>query len=295
MNDLCNRAGMDTISTGSAVAFAMDCYEAGVLTAQDVDGLDLRFGNAEAAETLVGRIVRREGVGDLLADGVREAARRIGPAAEPFAVHCGGIEAPMHDPRFDPGFLPLYAWDPSPGRHTTASFQYADLQHLEAFFGRARKVPPMSMQGAKFRPEGSGEALAVNAFFRMLLDAAGGCLFGTQIGGGMPLCAWMDAVTGNERSPDDRLQDGERIYQLRHAFNVREGLHARRDQIPHPRVYGDPPVPTGPHRGRTLDVEGFARSWYEALHWDPATDLPPRERLLALGLPQVANTLLPEA
>ncbi len=291
MNDLCNRAGMDTISAGSAVAFAMDCFEAGVLSAADADGLDLRFGNAAAAEALVARMARREGLGDLLADGVRAAAHRIGPGAEALAVHCGGIETPMHDPKYDPGFLPVYAWDPSPGRHTIASFQYNELQHLEATFRRASSPGLLSLRRSRFQAEGKGECVAVGAFYRMLLDVAGGCLFGTQIGGGLPLCAWMDAVTGIERSPDDRLVDGERVYQLRHAFNVREGLHARRDQIPHPRVWGRPSLEGGPHRGVTLDLEGYARSWYEALRWDPVTDLPPPEHLRAIDLPEVVEAL----
>jgi aldehyde:ferredoxin oxidoreductase len=123
INDLLNRAGMDTISAGGVVAFAIECAEHGLLTPDRLDGLKLAWGNAEAILALVRKIIAREGIGDLLADGVRVAAQKIGPPAADFAMHAGGQELPMHDTRYDPGFALAYSLDPTPGRHNTYSIQ----------------------------------------------------------------------------------------------------------------------------------------------------------------------------
>ena len=104
LNDLLNRAGMDTISAGSTVAFAMECYENGVVSRDDLDGLDLRWGNAEAIIDFVKKMIAREGCGDFWADGVKVAQKKLGEASDAYAMHAGGQELPMHDSRFDAGF-----------------------------------------------------------------------------------------------------------------------------------------------------------------------------------------------
>jgi aldehyde:ferredoxin oxidoreductase len=289
VNDLLNRAGMDSISCGGTVAFAIECFENHILEKKDTDGLELRWGNGEAVVQLVKMIIRREGLGDLLADGVKRAAERIGSGSEKYAVHCGGVEAPMHDPKFDPGFLLAYVCDATPGRHTTASYQYLDLQHLEDLFSRANKVRSITTRRERFRYTDKAESLAVDCFYKMLMDGAGACLFGTQVGGPLPLCAWMNAATGWNLSNDDYLAVGERIYQLRHAFNVREGLNPIRDFRPHPRIYGARPFLKGPARQVTLDVDRLARSYYQTMHWDPETGKPALEHVRNLGLYEVAE------
>ena len=291
VNDLLNRAGMDSISCGGVVAFAVECFENGVLSLEDTDGLELRWGNATAVVRLVEKIIRREGVGDVLADGVKRASEKIGRGAEQYAVHCGGVEAPMHDPKFDPGFLVSYSCEPTPGRHTISSYQYLDLQHLEDRFTRAKKVPLLTTRSERFRCEGKGEALAVDSLYKMLVDCAGACFFGTQVGGPIPLCEWMNAVTGWELTPDEYLVPAERVHLLRHAFNVREGLNPIRDFRPHPRICGMPPLEHGPARGVTVDFDTLARSYYEAMGWDVETGRPSRERLERLGLEEVRKVL----
>jgi aldehyde:ferredoxin oxidoreductase len=289
VNDLLNRAGMDTISCGATVAFAIECFESGVLTLEDTGGLELRWGNGEAVVHLVGMIVRREGLGDILADGVKRASERIGRGSEQFAVHCGGVEAPMHDPKFDPGFILSYSCEPTPGRHTITSYQYLDLQHLEQQFARAKGVPLFTTRKERYRYGDRGEALAVDSFYKMIMDCAGACLFGTQVGGPIPLCAWMNAATGWYFTPDDYLIAGERVHQLRHAFNIREGLNPIRDFRPHPRVCGDPPLTRGPAKGVSVDFDTLARSYYKAMGWDLKTGKASRDHLKALGLDEVAE------
>lgn len=294
VNDLLNRAGLDSISCGGAVAFAIECFENGILTREDSDGLELRWGNGPAILGLTEKIIARQGLGDVLADGVKRAAARIGRGSERFAVHCGGVEPPMHDPKFDPGFGTAYACEAAPGRHTTASYTYLDLQVLEKKFKQARKIPAFTTHTEKYRTDNKGEALAVDTFYKMLVDGAGVCLFGTQIGGHFPLTELLNAATGWDRSPDGYLVVGERIAQLRQAYNLREGLQPRKDFRLHPRLYGDPALPNGPAKGITLDMEGLTEGYYRALHWDPATGRPERDQLVALGLEEVAPVLYRE-
>ncbi len=291
INDLCNRAGIDTISTGAAVAFAVECFEEGLLTTADTDGLELRWGASQAVVTLVERIIAREGIGDLLADGVRIAAEKIGKGSDRFAVHSGGIEVPMHDSKFDPAYLATYTCDPTPGRHTIASFTYLELQVLEKQFSRAPKLPPIAFKRSKSKPEGKGEMLVVDTFYKMLVDAAGACFFGTQVGGPIPLVDWMNAATGWSYGADAYLEAGERIHQLRHAFNCREGINPVRDCRPHPRLYGDPPLPAGPFRKTTLDADGFIREYYRAMRWDPETGHASKAHLESVDLPEVVEAL----
>ncbi|MBW2095984.1 MAG: aldehyde ferredoxin oxidoreductase family protein [Deltaproteobacteria bacterium] len=293
INDLVNRAGMDSISCGATVAFAIECYESGILSKVDTDGLDLRWGNSDAITGLVEKILRREGLGDILADGVKRAAEKIGRGSEKFAVHCGGVEAPMHDPKFDPGFLISYFCEPTPGRHTISSYQYLDLQELHKKFSRARKTAAVTSRKKRFNPKDKGEMLAVDSFYKMLVDCAGACFFGTQVGAELPLCEWMNAATGWNLPPDAYLVAAERVHKLRHSFNVREGLNPIRDFRPHPRLYGDPPQDKGPARKVTIDIDTLAESYYKAMHWELQTGKPHRKRLEELGLPDVLQEFYP--
>ena len=175
-------------------------------------------------------MVRREGLGDLLADGVKRAAERIGRGSEKFAVHCGGVEAPMHDPKFDPGFIISYFCEPTPGRHTISSYQYLDLQGLHKQFSRAQKTAAVTSRKKRFDPRNKGEMLAVDSLYKMLVDCTGACFFGTQVGAELPLCEWTNAATGWDLTPEEYLVAAERVHKLRHSFNVREGLNPIRER-----------------------------------------------------------------
>lgn len=289
INDLCNRGGIDSISTGAAIAFAIECHERGLLSAEQVDGLDLRWGHAQAVLELTRRIIAREGLGDLLANGVKRAAETMGAGATDAAIHAGGVELPMHDPKFDPGFIATYTCEPTPGRHTISSLQYAELQELDQKYTRMPRLAMATRKGSRNRATGKGEILAVGSFHKMLLDAGGVCLFGSQAGGNMPLTEWMNAATGWSHSADEYLRIGERIHQLRHAFNVREGINPIRDNPPHPRTYGEPPQTAGPFKGLTLDAEAWIREYYRSMHWSVETGRADRAHLEALGLPEALD------
>ncbi len=291
INDLVNRAGIDSISTGATVAFAIECFENGILTAADTGGLELGWGKSEAIVKLTEMIIEREGLGDILADGVKRAAERIGRGSEAYAVHCGGQEAPMHDPKFDPGTAMAYHCEPAPGRHTVATYQLIELERIDRLFSGVDKLPAFTTHKAKYTVKGKGRPMAVGSCYHQLIDCAGACEFGAQIGGPMPLFDWLNAAAGWRRSADDYLLVGERVEQLRHAFNLREGINAIRDFKPHPRTYGDPPQDKGPAKGLTLDQDGLAREFYEAMGWDVADGRPDPARLRRLGLDEVADWL----
>lgn len=259
-NYLCNSAGLDTISTGTIIAFAMECYEHGILTRSDTDGLDLTWGNPQAMITLTEKIARREGIGDILADGVKKAAEKIGRGAEQYAVHAGGQELGLHDPKFDfPAFhgtptSAKYIADAAPGRHT-------------AGFGPTQ-------------------------FAGYLLNAAGYCLHG-NIGIPYPektLIGYLNAVTGWERSLDEWLLAGERIGNMRHLFTLRENDNPVKRQF-HGRIIGRPAQKEGPLAGISTDFEVQLYWNLGALDWDPVTARPSKKKLLQLGLNDIAKEL----
>ncbi|OIP40782.1 MAG: hypothetical protein AUK25_07120 [Desulfobacteraceae bacterium CG2_30_51_40] len=292
VNDLLNRAGMDTISCGATVAFAIECFEHGIITDKDTGGVPLSWGDSEGILNLTRLITAREGIGDLLADGVKKAAERLGRGSEAFAVHCGGIEPPMHDPKFDPGFGMAYLCEPAPGRHMVYSIMLMDIERLDRKFPQTRK-PPILMSGReKYNLTDKGDFMAAGCFFRMLVDCAGCCVFGTQVGGEMPLVEWLNASTGWDLGNEEYLRIGERVEHLRHAFNLREGINSARDFALHPRLTGHPPLDCGPAAGVSLDRGSMAEAFYRAMGWDIETGVPDKERLLALGLKDVAEAFL---
>ncbi|MEW6531244.1 MAG: aldehyde ferredoxin oxidoreductase family protein [Thermodesulfobacteriota bacterium] len=289
LNDLVNRGGIDSISCGAVVSFAVECYENGVLTKADTGGLELGWGNSKAVIELTRMIINREGIGDVLADGVKFAAEKIGRGAERFAVHCGGIEAPMHDPKFDPGWGFTYYLEPTPGRHTISCNQYLSMQPVRKQFKSAiKRVPAVSEKSKHVK---HAHQVAVGSHYKMLVDCAGVCLFGTQAGGNMPLCEWLNAATGWNLSHEDYLEIGERVGQLRHAFNVREGLNPIRDFRPHKRIFGDPAPTSGPLKNKSLPIDDMARAYYAVKGWRLEDAMPDPERLRKLGLADVAESL----
>ena len=198
MNERLNRAGMDSISAGATIAFAMECYENGILTGADTDGLELTWGNSAAMEALLERMIRREGIGDILADGTRLAAQRIGRGSDRLAMHAGGQELPMHDGRFDPGFALHYSVEPTPGRHTIGSLLYYEMFQL---WRRNDALPDPSLfylKSSKYGDDRQKAAMAAACSrFVNVLNGAGACLFGAFLGvHRLPLFEWLNAASG---------------------------------------------------------------------------------------------------
>lgn len=280
LNDICNRYGVDTISTGCTMAFAIECYENGLITSKDTGGIELRWGNHEAIVAMTEKLVRREGFGEVLADGVRLAAERIGKGAEEFAIHIHGQEVPMHDPKRFMQYAATYL-DTTPARHMLGSYGLGPASGFE--------FPTFDRKS----PAGRGEAHKMGSDLVHVVNCAGICLFGY-------LCMDLSAVTeslslatGWELSLDDLLKTGERIANMRQAFNVREGLRPGDYREPN-RVLGRPPLETGPIAGRSVDIETLGRDYLVARDWDPDSGKPSRSKLQELGLEDVAEVLWPQ-
>ncbi|MBT3221125.1 MAG: aldehyde ferredoxin oxidoreductase family protein, partial [Proteobacteria bacterium] len=264
-NEQCNAYGLDSISTGSAIAFAMEAYEKGLITKEDTGGLELRWGNAKAMLEMIEKIAHRKDIGDVLADGVKKAAEKIGKGAADFAIHAGGGELPAHDPRFDPGFAVTYAAEPTPGRHTITSLGFAELQEVDARF--MGKKPLLSRKSNRYRTTGKGKLLQLGSTLTQVGNGAGLCLFGLQMGEPMPIFKYLNATTGWSWSDEKWMAAGERIQNIRHAFNVREGITIEQTKCT-PRAVGRPALGEGPNAGMTIDEDTMIREYYEEYGWE---------------------------
>ena len=259
---ICNAAGFDTISAGAVIAFAMECYENGIITKEDTGGIELTWGNHRALIAILEKMVTREGFGDILADGIKSASEKIGKGSEKFAVHIGGQEPGMHDPRLEghnhagTPSAAMYWLSPPPGRHTQAFGKPSFLNHMNNALG-------LCMILNDFTPEPALTAARVTA-----------------------------AVTGWDYSVEELLQTGDRIGTMRHVFNLREGLNPLKHFI-HGRIYGNPPLTDGPLAGVTSDLEAEAYWHLGQLDWDRVTTKPSRNKLLALGMDDIAEELWP--
>ena len=262
VNDICNRAGLDTISAGTVIGFAIELYENGILTKKDTDGIALKWGDHQAMVAMTEKMAKNEGLGAILAQGVKVAAEKIGRGADKFAVHAGGQEIGMHDSKLagmgGPTPATRYQMEPTPGRHTQ-----------------------------DFGP---------GSFRNHFINSTGICLFGAGFGppppGGDKFLGMLNAITGWDCTPEEINKTSERIVTLRHAFNLREGINPLKVYL-HPRVIGDPPLPAGPLAGVTSDI--VAQNYWAlgTLDWDRVTTKPSRAKLMMLGLEDVLKDLWP--
>ncbi|MBP7737035.1 MAG: aldehyde ferredoxin oxidoreductase family protein [Spirochaetes bacterium] len=292
INDYCNRAGFDTIGAGNTVAFAMECYERGIITKKDTGGLDLAWGNSEAVLALLEMMAKRKGFGNVLADGARKAAERIGRGSGKFAIHAGGQDLPMHDSRFDPGFAVAYSLEPTPGRHTNHGYQWLEMFSLHRIFRKLPGTSTLYRVEGKYRVTRDRSALlAAGSKYMQLVNGAGVCLFGAQMGGHINLPAYINAVTGWGLDPEEYLKIGERIQNIRQAFNLKQGLRPRRDFALPERSAGTPPLDAGPMKGVTLNVKELCDSFLDEMGWDRETGAPTAGKLRDLGLEDIAQEL----
>ncbi|MHB1417809.1 MAG: aldehyde ferredoxin oxidoreductase family protein [Chloroflexota bacterium] len=277
VNDIVNAYGLDSISAPVTIAFAMECYEHGLISRAEADGLDLRWGNGEAVVELCRKMAVREGFGAVLADGVKKAAERIGRGSEIYGMHVQGQEIPMHDPRYLPGLQIAYQLDATPARHTQGSELIAapnmDLPAYDKYaYGTTGKVHSQFSNTMHY------------------VNAAGLCMFGYL---SYPIESLMDfsnAICGWDLSREDVELIGERIANVRHAFNLREGLNPLNFVVP-PRMLGNPPLTKGNTRGVTVDAAKNNGDYLSVMQWDPETAMPNPARLEELGLSYVARAL----
>jgi aldehyde:ferredoxin oxidoreductase len=260
VNEYLNRAGMDSISAGNTVAFVLECVERGLLTKDEFkckkipEGFIPRWNESDYILPLLELMVTREGIGDLLADGVLAAARKIGKGSESFAMAANGQELAMHDGRYTTGMLLTYVADPTPGRHTAACMDFAALGPYQHF-----------NEGFKFKPGKTpaqkGIVQGEFAKFKQSFNALGFCEFSVW-NGRYPLFEMFKSIMGWDMTPEEFLTVGHRIQTLRQMFNAREG--AIRHEIPK-RAIGDPPLTKGPLAGKSVAVEEMIQAYYQQI------------------------------
>ncbi|MFX1485761.1 MAG: aldehyde ferredoxin oxidoreductase family protein [Promethearchaeota archaeon] len=290
-NYLCNLLGMDTISCGNAIAFAMECYDKGLITKNDTDDTELNWGNSDSIVTMVKKIGRRDGFGDLLAEGVRRAAKKIGKGAPELALHVKGLELPMHDPRAGKS-LALQYGTANRGMCHIHPCESVDVEAYGADFGLipyGLPKPPVEKYGEK------GKAVIVKLLqdYGVLYDIMGVCKFLAYTGMTLDKYAKLLAVTtGYELSEVELLNVGERVINLQRCFNVREGLRRKDDMIPKR-------IQEVPHFGAYANVKETAIRNYNAMldeyyklrGWNRENGVPTQEKLKELGLEDVYSQI----
>jgi len=276
LGHLCDAYGLDTISTGSTIAFAHYLFEGGVIGPAETGGLALRWGDPDTVAHLIGMIARREGFGDALAEGSRRLGQRYG--VEELAVQVNGLELGMHDPRAFPAMALVYATSPLGGSHNQG-----DMYWVES--GRSVDELGIPMTD-RFQAEGKAQIVARHQDWRSFCNALIVCYFSNA-----PTQSYIDllaAATGWQVTSDDMLLAGERIWNLKRAFNNRLGLTRADDRLPQLLLQ---PLAEGGTQGHVPDLELMLGEYYEARRWDPETGKPGREKLEELGLGWVAEEL----
>ena len=284
-NMLCNQLGLDTISAGNTVAWAMECSEKGILTKEQLDGLDLHFGNATALIELIKKIAFREGIGNVLAEGSYRAARQVGGAD--LVVHSKGLDYPAVDVRGTKGMALSFAVSPRGGDHLKGLSLYEvapDVYSQDIERETGIKVTPQYW----LQYETKAELMKWHEDWHCVVDSLGLCkLEGIALKPLLPrhFQRMLAAATGWNVPIEDLARIGERIWNVERLFNVREGK-TRKDDYP-PRRLLDEPISTGPAQGERLDRERFDKmltQYYCRRGWDPATGIPTEERLRELQI-----------
>ena len=276
VNDICNRYGLDTISAGSIIAFAIECYENGLISNKDTDGIELKWGNHKAIVEMTEKLAKSEGFGQVLANGAKRAAQQIGKGAEELAIHIHGQEIPMHDPKRFLNYATSYL-DTTPARHTQGNYSTKPATGLE-FPAYDRKATA-----------GRGEANKMGSDLMHAISCAGLCQFGLGFMDASALTDFMNLTTGWNYNMDDLLKTGDRIANIRQAFNVREGIDMADFKVPG-RVSGNPPPEAGPTAGKSADFTTVRNDYLAARDWD-ASGKPSKKKLLELGMEDVAKAI----
>jgi aldehyde:ferredoxin oxidoreductase len=287
-NMLCNRLGLDTESTSSTIAWAMECWDRGLIQGKDTDGLTLEWGNPETIIALLSRIAHRQGsFGDLLAQGAYLAAKRLGNETFRFVSHAKGQDPAITDPRAAPAWGLAYAVSSRGGDHLRA---LPTPEHCftpeegEKLFGSREALDPNCISGKGYLVKWSEDHRAV-------ADSLEVCKFivRTVLLRPVWMARYLKAVTGWEIAHEELMTIGERIVNLERLFNIRQGL-SRKDDTLSQRFLNEP-IPDGPKRGQVLDLEPMLDEYYHARGWNQISGRPTHETLRRLELYDYAEKL----
>ncbi|MFZ5753021.1 MAG: aldehyde ferredoxin oxidoreductase family protein, partial [Bacillota bacterium] len=291
-NELCNRYTIDTISTGASIAFAMECFEKGILSKDDLDGMELTFGNGEAVLQLIEKIAKREGIGDLLAEGSASAARKIGKGSEKFTLCVKGQELPMHDPRAKYGLGLGYAVSEIGADHMVAAHdplleQKGIILDSVAPLGILEPVSPRELTPRKVRN------FSYLQQWWCFHNMAGICHFGPVPRGSLPMDDVVDlvkAAAGWDTSLWEIMKSAERVINMARMFNIREGFTREDDTIPE-RLFE--PLENGKLQGHAIPREEFQQTvemYYAFVGWNEE-GVPSKTKLAELELDWIAEKM----
>jgi aldehyde:ferredoxin oxidoreductase len=279
-NYLCNQLGLDTISAGSSIAFAMECFEKGLLTPEQTGGMQIRFGDADLVLELLKMISTRTGFGDLLAEGSRRLAETLGGETSHFAMNVKGLELPAYDPRAAKICGVGYVTANRGGDHITGYVQgptFIDLPFL--------LIDDSSIQDPFKADPKENQVLIDLENALTALDAMGGCKFMGILLSAEDLTGLISSATGWDFDVAAFRQAGERVYNLARAYSALEGLTRQDDMLPG-RLLEDP-LPSGPAAGMVIEretLEMMKDAYYELRGWDQATGTPTSRKLHELDL-----------
>ena len=282
-NALCNANSLDTISTGVTIAFAMECFEAGLLSEEDTGGVQLSFGNAGAMLEVVGLIVHRRGIGDLLAEGSAAAARKIGGEAEKLAMQVKGLEIPMHEPRLSKGLGLGYMVNPHGADHMDNMLDLLMSGYGQRLAMNLDDAGPLGLEPTTLEDGGPRKIayFKVHQCKRIICDCLLLCHF-------LPysfahVVQLVQAVTGWETTVMEQIRVAERVLTLCRLFNLKAGFTEAEDRLPE-RFFR--PTPDGALASKALDhgeMEAARHYYYELMGWD-RNGVPKPEKLEELGI-----------
>ena len=268
----CDEFGLDTISCGSVIGFAMELYQRGIIKKEDVNGLELTWGSPTAIIETIHKIAFREGIGNVLAEGVKKASEIIGKGSEKYAMHVKGLELPAYDPRGQFGMGLNYATANRGGCHNSGYTTYDEV------------VGPLN----RFETRNKGELVFKRQNETCARNSIILCTFG-EWGVGDFINELLTAATGISFTKEKLDEIGERIFNLERAFNIREGFSRKDDNLPL-RLLTEP-LKEGPAKGYVVSLEPMLNEYYKVRGWDVKTGVPTKEKLEELGLKDVAEEL----
>jgi len=282
-NDMCTRYGVDTISIGGIIAFAIECFEKGLITEKDTEGIKLEWGSAEAILKLIELIVEGRGIGRILSQGVARASKAI-KGSEEYAIHVKGLEVPMHDPRAWTGLALQYATMPRGACHLALAYTIErgivipELGFTEDF---VRKLD-------RFSPEHKPQIVKTMQDYMGVFDSLVICKF-SMFAGVKPsdIVRALKYTTGWDITLSQLLEIGERIFNIKRAFNVKCGIRRKDDTLPKRLLT---PLSEGGAKGHAVRLEPLLDEYYRIRGWS-SNGVPLREKLEELGLSEVARDM----
>jgi len=272
-NELANKYGLDTISLGDTIAFAMEAYEKGFLEKETTDGLELLWGDDEVLIQLIKKIAFREGFGDVLAEGVKRVAKQLDEQTEKFALHIKGMEPPAYDVRTAKAFGLGWATATRGADHLTALPNFYEPQKGLEWFGNEKAVDPSAW-------EGKPKMVVWHENFGAIVDSAEMCkytCFSAYAVKPDDMAKFVSYASGLDFSESQIMEIGERIFNLERLFNLREGITKEEDTLP--ERFTKEPLPEGPAKGQVVELDKMLPEYYKLREWDLETGIPTREKL----------------